>query len=81
MTLVHILTFNIFSGFWSLAHYFGLFFGPTVAGILVDAFGFRYTIFIFAASFTFVLILDSIELAYVMKRHKNEEKISYEQFE
>jgi MFS family permease len=52
---------------WSSSFYLGNFLGPTVAGILVESFGFRLTTLIVFSLFIFMFIVDSLELFYYLK--------------
>jgi len=52
---------------WSSSFYLGNFLGPTVAGILVESFGFRLTTLIVFSLFIFMFIVDSLELSYYFK--------------
>jgi hypothetical protein len=62
---------------WSSSFYFGNFVGPTVAGVLVENNGFRSTTVILFSLYIFVIIVDSLELAYNLKYVKVPEKEGY----
>ena len=47
-------------GSWQASFYFGNFVGPTIAGFLVNYFGFRMTGFIFAVSCAFMAVVDLV---------------------
>ena len=55
---------------WSTAFYFGNFLGPTLAGISVEAYGFRTTTVAFFVLLCGILIVDFIELAYTVTSNK-----------
>lgn len=77
----NIETHLLISGMWTTSFYFGNFLGPTLAGFLVDAYGFRMASVVFFSFFIFILLVDIAELAYniKMKRHKGSE--AYDQLE
>jgi len=52
---------------WSSSFYFGNFVGPTVAGIMVESFGFRSTTLVFFSLYLFIILVDAIELTYYLK--------------
>ena len=52
---------------WSSSFYFGNFVGSTVAGIMVESFGFRQTSVLFFSLYIIVIVVDSCELAYLLK--------------
>ncbi len=54
---------------WVTSLYMGNFLGPTVAGFLVDAFGFRASSTVFFAAFLLILIVDFFELAHTSNAH------------
>ena len=54
-------------GMWSSTFYFGNFVGPTVAGFIVENFGFRTTTLVFFCLYAFIIVLDSCQLAYILK--------------
>ena len=64
---------------WSTAFYFGNFLGPTLAGISVEAYGFRTTTVAFFILFCGSLIIDFIELAYNVKVSNKSVRKGYEE--
>ena len=67
-------------GMWSTSFYLGNFLGPTLAGILVDAWGFRTSSVFFWSLYPVVSIINIIEFAYDMRRNSKEAK-EYEQLQ
>ena len=53
---------------WSASFYLGNFIGPTVSGIFVDVWGFKYTTLILFVVYLFCLFIDSLDLLYNMKK-------------
>ena len=53
-----------FIGMWSASFYFGNFVGPTTSGILVDAWGFKFTTVVLFGVYLFSVIVDCLELLY-----------------
>ena len=53
---------------WSASFYCGNFVGPTLSGISVDVWGFKYTTLVLFAVFIFSLIIDTLDLFFKMKR-------------
>ena len=51
-------------GMWSASFYFGNFVGPTTSGILVDAWGFKFTTVVPFIVYSFSVIVDCLELLY-----------------
>ena len=51
-------------GMWSASFYFGNFVGPTTSGILVDAWGFKFTTVVPFVVYLFSVIVDFLELLY-----------------
>ena len=49
---------------WSASFYFGNFVGPTLSGISVDVWGFKYTTLVLSAVFIFSLIVDTLDLSF-----------------
>jgi MFS family permease len=49
---------------WSGSLYFGNFLGPTIAGFLVEAYGFSYTSVLYWAFYLVVLVLDCAVIVY-----------------
>jgi MFS family permease len=66
---------------WSSSFYLGNFLGPTVAGILVESFGFRLTTLIVFSLFIFMFIVDSLELFYYFKYVTVPKKQGYIEFD
>ena len=66
----------IYLGMWSASFYIGNFIGPTVAGFLVDAYGFKWTTMVFFGLYGFILLVDIFELTYNVKKSKD--TVSYE---
>ena len=58
---------TLLTGMWSSTFYFGNFLGPTSSGFMVENFGFTSTTFIFFCIYTFIVFLDSCQLAYILK--------------
>lgn len=73
-----ITTYLIISGMWSAAWYLSCFLGPTLAGILIDSFGFRQTTVIFVCCFFCILVVDVIELIQALKKSRQQD---YQRFE
>ena len=60
------------SGLWLSAFSLGNFIGPTIAGELVERYGFQYASFVFFILFTLVLIKDVIEaVVEIVQSRKN----------
>ena len=57
-------TYNLLSGLWLSFNFLGSFLGPSVGGVLVSLWGFRYTTALYWILQLIVLIADSIELTY-----------------
>ena len=57
---------------WSSSFYLGNFLGPTVGGLLVDAYGFAWTTIVFSFLYCFMIIVNLCELSYaiVVKKEK-----------
>ena len=74
-------TYLLISGMWSTSFYLGNFLGPTIAGFLVDAYGFRSASVVFFSLFVIITFVDLSELFYniKMKRHRGSE--AYDQLE
>ena len=53
---------------WSASFYLGNFVGPTVSGIFIDVWGFKYTTLILFVVYLFCLFIDFFELLYNMKK-------------
>ena len=52
---------------WSSSFYLGNFIGPTVAGFLVEAYGFQWATVFFFGAYVFISIVDICELTYKIK--------------
>ena len=63
---------------WSTSFYLGNFLGPTIAGFLVDAYGFRSSSIVFFSAFIVILIVDFCELAYNVKLTRTQKSAEYE---
>ena len=63
-----------FLGLWSATFYLGTFVGPTLAGVLVDNFGFKLTTMIYSTLFVGTLGLNLVEIIYhkISKRRHRE---------
>ena len=66
---------------WSSSFYFGNFVGPTVAGIIVEEYGFQSTTLIFFSLYIFIIIVDSLELTYYLKYVTLPKKQGYIEFD
>jgi MFS family permease len=64
---------------WSTSFYLGNFLGPTIAGFLVDAFGFRSASIVFFAAFLVIIVVDFIELGYNINLSRNKRSAEYEE--
>ena len=53
-------------GMWSSSFYLGNFLGPTVGGLLVDAYGFAWTTIVFFFLYCFMIIVNLCELIYAI---------------
>jgi len=62
------------TGLWSATFYLGTFVGPTLAGVLVDNFGFKLTTMIYSTLFVGTLGLNLVEIIYhkISKRRQRE---------
>ena len=63
---------------WTASFFLGNFMGPTVAGILVQHFGFRSSTLFFFAINCSVLLIDSAELFYSIRNSRNHPKSNIE---
>ena len=61
-------------GMWSSSFYLGNFLGATLAGILIEAWGFRYATVPYWIGLYITLIMNVLELAYNMKQAKDIEE-------
>lgn len=52
---------------WLASFYFGLFVGPTSAGIFVEAWGFKFTTLQFFVVYILSIIIDCLELFYQLR--------------
>ena len=48
----------VLSGMWIASMYVGSLIGPSVAGLLVDAYGFAWTTIVFFGLYSFITIVD-----------------------
>ena len=74
--------FHIFfqsSGMWSTTFYLGSFLGPTIAGFLVDAKGFRFSTIPSFVLCILILVVDIVELAYNIKMKRSAKNLDYEE--
>jgi len=62
---------------WSASFYLGNFVGPTASGILVDAWGFKFTTVVLFVIFSFNLIVDCSELLYQTRNSFNNGQLKY----
>ena len=53
---------------WSASFYLGNFVGPTVSGILVDAWGFKFTTVVLFVIFLLNVIVDCLELLFETRK-------------
>ena len=53
---------------WTASFYSGNFIGPTVAGFLVDAYGFEWTCVVFVGAYGLIFMIDTCELNYVIRK-------------
>ena len=53
---------------WTASFYSGNFIGPTVAGFLVDAYGFEWTCVVFVGAYGLIFMIDTCELTYVIRK-------------
>ena len=54
-------------GMWTSTFYLGNFVAPTIAGFIVENFGFKSTTLVFFGFYAFIILLDSCQLAYILK--------------
>ena len=73
------LTTNLymFQGMWTASFFLGNFAGPTVAGFLVERFGFRFTTFIFFLFNVAIFAVDLIDLTVAVRRSKKDSFYNY----
>ena len=65
--------FHFYEGVWSTVFYFSNFIGPSIAGVLVQHFGFRNTSSFFPIIYVINLLINSIE--FLMFRYRTEYEI------
>ena len=53
-----------YPGMWSATFYLGTFIGPTLAGVLVDWYGFKFTSILYSALFVLAIALNIVEIIY-----------------
>ena len=70
-----------FIGMWSASFYFGNFVGPTTSGILVDAWGFKFTTVVLFVVYLFSVIVDCLELLYQTRNSFKDSQHKYLDFE
>ena len=68
-------TYLLMSGLWSGTLYLGGFLGPTVAGVLVDAYGFRTATILYWALYLLATVVDVGDLAYNVKNGHNKSNL------
>ena len=76
-----IATNSMLSGLWTSSFYLGNFLGPTLAGVLVDSYGFRWSTQIFFFCYITNLIATVLDLAYkklvnIRKHSSGEREVS-----
>ena len=71
-------TYLLISGMWSTSFYLGNFLGPTIAGFLVDAYGFRTASIFFFCFFVVIVCIDILELGYNVKMKRFKESEEYD---
>ncbi len=64
------LTIN--SGLWTTSFYLGNFIGPTVAGAMVQAMGFRVTTSMFSAVYLAMIVASGADIGYKIRREKKQ---------
>ncbi len=55
--------------------------GPTIAGFLVDAWGFRQSTVVFFSLFLVMIVVDFIELGYNIKLKRTTKSAEYQQLD
>jgi hypothetical protein len=58
---------------WSSSFFLGNFVGPTVSGILVDNYGFRWTTVVFFVIYCINIGVDTLELIYTVRVRRKAE--------
>ena len=71
-------TYLLISGLWSGTLYLGGFLGPTVAGLMVDAYGFRAATTLYWALYLLAILIDAGDLAYNVKMGHNKYSLAYQ---
>ena len=71
-------TYLLMSGLWSGTLYLGGFLGPTVAGVLVDAYGFRTATILYWALYLLATVVDVGDLAHNVKNGHNMSNLAYQ---
>ncbi len=56
----------------------GGFLGPTIAGFLVDAYGFRSTTILYWALYLVAIVIDACDLGYNVKMGNNKKSLEYQ---
>ena len=74
-------TYLLISGMWQTSFYLGNFLGPTIAGVLVDAYGFRSATIVFFSFFVLIIAVDLAELVFNVKVGRHKGSAAYEQIE
>lgn len=74
-------TYLLISSMWSSSFYFGNFLGPTVAGIMVDRYGFRTSTLLYWSFYIAVAVVDVFELAYNVKKKRTKWNDEYQRIE
>ena len=59
-----------FLGFWACSYYLGLFLGPSIAGFLVESYGFEWTTVVFSILYCISITMNLFELAYTCNVQK-----------
>ena len=71
-------TYLLMSGLWSGTLYLGGFLGPTAAGVLVDAYGFRTATILYWALYLLATVVDVGDLAHNVKNGHNMSNLAYQ---
>ena len=71
-------TYLLMSGLWSGTLYLGGFLGPTIAGLIVDAYGFRTTTVLYWALYLLAVVVDVGDVAYNVKMGHNTNSLAYQ---
>jgi MFS family permease len=75
-----ILFFSI-SGLWTTAFYFGNFLGPTVAGVVVQTWGFRWAAALFALIYLAAAAADAFGMIHTLYRRFQDTEEGYQSIE